>query len=89
MLAMELMFAGTMPTMAAYIDKIKVTSNGRVSLGDAAMRNLGLQQGDTLEVFYDEREKALVMKKKEQTELSATPDTSNKLGRRRKQDHGA
>lgn len=81
-------FAGIMRAMAAYLDKIKVTSNGRISLGGAAMRNLGLQEGDLLEVFFDERDMSLVIKKSLKEPESAKPDI-NKPVRRRKKDHGA
>lgn len=60
--------------MAAYLDKIKITSNGRVSLGNAAMRNLSLKEGDTLEVFFDEHDGCLILKPESMKESPVISD---------------
>jgi len=72
--------------MAAYLDKAKITSNGRISLGTAAMRNLKLQEGDMLEIFFDEGEMSLIVKKSAQESDSVS--VANKQVRGRKKNHG-
>lgn len=40
--------------MAIYLDKSKIQSQGRITLGPAALRNLKLEVGDSVEIYFDE-----------------------------------
>lgn len=49
--------------MAAFLERNKVQRAGRISLGLAALRNLGISEGDFVEIYYDESSGALIIKR--------------------------
>lgn len=40
--------------MATYLDTSKIQAAGRVTLGPSALRNLNVNIGDSVEIFFDE-----------------------------------
>lgn len=47
--------------MATYLDTSKIQATGRLSLSPAALRNLNVDTGDLVEIFFDERAGSLLI----------------------------
>lgn len=73
--------------MAVFLDKLKVTSNGRISLGNAAMRNLSLKEGDALELFFDEQQGCLILRHEDTERPHATKSNQNQ-SKKKGREHG-
>ena len=56
--------------MSTYLDTAKIQANGRLSLGPAALRNLGVSVGEDIEIFFDELSGALLLVKPINNEVS-------------------
>ena len=40
--------------MSTYLDTSKIQASGRLALGPSALRNLNVDLGDSVEIFFDE-----------------------------------
>lgn len=58
--------------MAVFLEKNKVQGAGRLSLGPAALRNLGITEGDFVEIYFDESTGVLIIKRPEHDDSSVT-----------------
>lgn len=47
--------------MSTYLDTSKIQAAGRLSLGPSALRNLNIDAGDSVEIFFDESLGALLI----------------------------
>ena len=46
----------------------------RVTLDDSLLRNLGINEGDAVELFLDTEEEAIIIKKSRSTEIATVKD---------------
>lgn len=47
--------------MPTYLDTSKIQAAGRLALSPAALRNLKVSAGDSVEIFFDEANKSLII----------------------------
>lgn len=64
--------------MPTFLELNKVQRGGRISLGPAALRNLGVSEGDLVEIYFDEGTGTLVLKLPSKAENSGIAGTHNK-----------
>ncbi len=49
--------------MKVYMDTKSIQRLGRVALNDALLRNVGLQEGDSVEIYFDPEGKRIIIQK--------------------------
>lgn len=69
-----------MSIVKVLFDTKKVQKLGRIVLSDALLRNAGLQEGDSVDIYFDVASKHIVIQKAET--LSATTPSEN-IGQKR------
>lgn len=71
--------------MATYLDTSKIQANGRISLSPAALRNLKLTKGDSVDIYFDESKGCLIILPASAESLSADPkkSTPDKTGKKK------
>lgn len=55
----------TFSAMKVYLDTKTIQKMGRVALNDALLRNAGLQEGDSVDIFFDASSKHIIIQKAE------------------------
>lgn len=70
-----------MAIMKVYLDTKAIQRLGRVVLNDALLRNAGLQEGDTVDIYFDVESKHIIIQKAEaDLKTIKVPEMANKQG---------
>lgn len=67
--------------MKVYMDTKSIQRLGRIALNEALLRNVGLQEGDSVEIFFDPEGKHIIIQKAAGTLGTAeSPKNAKKRG---------
>ncbi|KAB0642900.1 hypothetical protein [Burkholderia latens] len=64
--------------MKVHFGTKKVQKMGRVALTDALLRNAGIQEGDSVDLYFDATTKAIII---ERTPIAGEPEAAPRIAR--------
>lgn len=71
--------------MPTYLDTAKIQSAGRISLSNSALRNLNVTTGDSVEIYFDEQQRVILIRREQNlNDDNAVQRSSNNTMKKRK-----
>lgn len=67
--------------MKVHFDTKKIQKLGRIALTEHLLRNAGLKEGDTVEIYFDATSKCIVLERATAISLPDNAATTKKIGK--------